>query len=700
MKYDSVRKLYVGIIYTVWLNAVKGPAQAFTDSRDVYALNQLYISLNSPSLNGWSGNGGDPCSELWEGVACAGPNVTLLNLTAMGLTGGLGLALQNLTTLIVLDLSNNLLSGGLSLELPPHVQEIDLSSNQFTGNVLTDFSELMNLNKLNISNNHLSGALPDMFSSLQSITILDLSKNSLSGPLPSSFAGLASLHTLYLQDNMFTGTINMLAQLPLTDLDVSNNSFTGWIPSELKNLPSSKFIGNSFSIFPAPPPPPPSVPLPSGPQNQVAAVTLHSASPKKSIRSYLTLGKMIGIGAGSLLAMVLAVLVVLFFVSRRKSRDTDDKYDAEQSWHGSLIPPWKEEIKQSCIRSQDHKEELEELKPVVDSSLKACNVSEFTNLKPPPVPELSKMAKGREFSCRAQSHGSSSFVAQIYRIADLQLATDSFAEENLIHNGIFGKVFKGHLQNGQVIGVKKLDYCLTRLGEDEFLDLVSKISRFRHENILTLIGYCVEHGQYLLAYNFIGNSSLYENLHTDLENKKRLTWSDRVKIALGTARALEYLQEISKPPVILCNLSSFNILLDDDLSPHLSECGFANYLQQEQVSAEHLAYSAPEYTSAGLHMVENDIYSFGVVMLELLTGRRSFDGSRPWRERSLVRWAFPQLCDINALERMLDPSIYATCPKKSMSRFADIITQCLQNDPKFRPSMGEVVQYLEQIQNI
>ncbi|KAH7283672.1 hypothetical protein KP509_34G018600 [Ceratopteris richardii] len=717
-----------------------------TSKNLVYALNQLYNSLSSPFLNGWSGNGGDPCVELWEGVACAGPNVTILGLSGLGLTGDLGSALENLTTLIVLDLSNNLLSGVLPLQLPPHVQEIDLSINQFTGNIPTSFAELMNLNKLNISNNLLSGSLPDMFSSMQGLTVLDLSSNALDGILPSSLSTLTSLSSLYLQDNSLTGTINLLAELPLTDLDVSNNSFTGWIPSELKKFSPSKFAGNLFNTFPAPPPPPPSVPTPPPPKQikQNATVSSPSDSQRRAPGYHLTVSKWIGIGAAALLTVALVVIIILFFISRRKERDENGKFDSEHSWRGTINPPWKENKGQSYILAQDQKdllepivksppgihvseltelkpppipgflmeessksiienptEELEQMKPVILSPSRTNNMADFAELRPPPVPEFLKVDKSREPNGRARIRGTkSSIAAHAYNIADLQLATQSFSEENFIGNGTLGKVYKGQLLNGQVIAVKKLDYSVTRIEQADFLNFVSKISRFRHKNVVELIGYCVELGEHLLVYEFISNGSLYEKLHTEMENKTRLNWEARVRIALGTARALEYLQETCRPPIFHRNLTSINILLDDELIPHLSDCGLSNYLQHEQTSAERLGYSAPEHISSGIYTIESDIYSFGLVMLELLTGRKVLDSSRPRSEQSLVRWAAPQLCDIDALASMLDPSIDGSFSKKSMSRFADVISQCVQADPNFRPSMGEIVQCLEQLQEV
>ncbi|KAH9305308.1 hypothetical protein KI387_009712, partial [Taxus chinensis] len=204
---------------------------------------------------------------------------------------------------------------------------------------------------------------------------------------------------------------------------------------------------------------------------------------------------------------------------------------------------------------------------------------------------------------------------------------------------------------------------------------------------------------HILVYEYFASGSLYDILHMADETTKHLTWNIRVKIALGIARALEYLHEIISPSIVHRNFKSANILLDDELNPHLSDCGVAalNPTSDRQVSTQVLSsfgYSAPEYSMSGVYTVKSDVYSFGVVMLELLTGRKPLDSSRPRSEQSLVRWATPQLHDIDALAKMVDPAMKGIYPAKSLSRFADIVALCCQPEPEFRPPMSEVVQSL------
>nr|CAB3496869.1 unnamed protein product [Digitaria exilis] len=248
-----------------------------------------------------------------------------------------------------------------------------------------------------------------------------------------------------------------------------------------------------------------------------------------------------------------------------------------------------------------------------------------------------------------------------------------------------------------VLAIKKLDSTVMPFqSSDDFAELVSNISKLHHPNLNELVGYCMEHGQHLLVYDFHKNGSLHDLLHLSDEYSKPLSWNSRVKIALGSARALEYLHEICSPSIIHKNFKSSNILLDSEFNPHLSDAGLASFIPDAEFQAaeQSAGYTAPEVDMTGQYTLKSDVYSFGVVMLELLTGRRPFDSSRPRSEQSLVRWATPQLHDIDALDRMVDPALKGLYPAKSLSRFADVLALCVQPEPEFRPPMSEVVQAL------
>ncbi|KAJ7561015.1 hypothetical protein O6H91_03G010800 [Diphasiastrum complanatum] len=658
-------------------------AQGVTDSQDASALSILYSSLNSPQLSGWKANGGDPCGESWQGVGCKGSSITSIKLAGHNLGGSLGYALDKLNNLLVLDFSNNQIGSALPYQLPPHIQELYLNNNQLSGTVPYSLKSLSALTHLNLGNNHLNDQIPDVFQALNSLSSLDLSSNQLTGALPSSFANLGSLSTLHLQDNQLSGSINVLGQLSLQDVNIENNRFTGWVPASLLTIPNFRDGGNLFNNSPAPPPPPFTPPPPGSHSprggNSPPKGTGNNGNTQGNTTSFWTGGRLAGIIIAVILGIVAVGLLLVYFFWKKRGLTEDEEKQSHATWLrplGGISPV---------------KEQPEEL-------LDNFSVEKF--LKPPP--ERTKVPTGKDRSPIKATSGKVSKVqvtATAFSVADLQIATNSFSQENLIGEGTLGRVYRGELPNGKLLAVKKLDTSASSVqNEDEFLSIVSSIARLRHTNIVELIGHCTEYGQRLLVYEYIKRGTLHDMLHAADENTKQLSWNQRVKIAMGAARALEYLHEVCSPAAIHRNFKSANILLDEEFNPHLADCGIAalsSFGSERQVSAQLLGsfgYSAPEYAMSGIYTAKSDVYSFGVVMLELLTGRKPLDRTRT--QQSLVRWATPQLHDIDALSKMVDPALKGIYPAKSLSRFADIISLCVQPEPEFRPPMSEVVQAL------
>ncbi|KAL3528529.1 hypothetical protein ACH5RR_007851 [Cinchona calisaya] len=662
-----------------------GPSftNAETDPNDAAVLFDLYRNLNSPpQLTKWNANGGDPCGEKWKGITCSGSRVTEINLSGLGLTGSMGFQLDKLTSVTNFDISNNNLGNQLPYQFPQNVQRLNLAGNGFNGGLPYSVSNMTSLNYLNVGRNQFQGQPSDMFASLTSLSFLDFSFNAMSGDLPQSFSSLTSMTDMYLQNNQFTGTINVLANLPLDTLNVENNHFSGWIPDQLKgiNLQSG---GNSWTAGPAPPPPPGTPPASRPNRN-------HKSGGNSKSDGSSSGGGNSGIGGGGVAGIVISILVVgaivAFFIVKRRSRRPAT--DIEKVNNQPFAPLASQEV-----------QEMKSIQPSSESSTKTFKVPASINLRPPPI-DHHKSFDEDDASMKPIIPPKKAITIPIeakqYSVADLQMATDSFSVENLIGEGSIGRVYRAEFDDGKVLAVKKINSSALPRAED-FLDIVAEISRLHHPNVTELVGYCSEHGQHLLVYEFHKNGALNELLHLSDEYSKPLTWNSRVKIALGTARALEYLHEVCSPSVVHKNFKSANILLDTELNPHLSDCGLASLVHDVDQALNHNAgsgYSAPEVAMSGQYTIKSDVYSFGVVMLELLTGRQPFDSSRTRSEQSLVRWATPQLHDIDALAKMVDPALKGLYPVKSLSRFADVIALCVQPEPEFRPPMSEVVQAL------
>ncbi|XP_020102842.1 protein STRUBBELIG-RECEPTOR FAMILY 8 [Ananas comosus] len=669
-------------------------AESATDSSDAQALTVLYSSLNSPpQLSGWTSNGGDPCGGgSWKGISCSGSAVTAINLAGLGLNGTLGYLLSNLLSLKTLDISSNGIHDTIPYQLPPNLTYMNLANNKFSGNLPYSISKMFSLNYLNISHNTLSQSIGDIFSNLTSLSQLDLSFNSLTGDLPNSMGSLSNLSSLYLQDNQLTGSVNVLANLSLNTLNIANNNFSGWIPQEFKSIPNLVIEGNSFTNNPAPPPPP-FVPSPPGiPHNDRNSTQQPTNTPQSSsgqspalehedTKQGLTAGSVTGIVVGSVFGALCVLLVIvfgLFSVHKKRNGVRNDANDSSASVASLSVRTYGATSKEAQVER--------------------LHGASMTSLKPPPAEKI--VADRVDTKHGSGRRPRSPITATSYTVASLQIATNSFSQDCLVGEGSLGRVYRAEFPNGKVLAVKKIDSAALSLQEeDNFLEVVSNISRLRHQNIVSLVGYCVEHGQRLLIYDYTGNGTLHDMLHFGDDGSKNLTWNTRVKIALGTARALEYLHEVCLPSVVHKNFKSANILLDEELNPRLSDCGLAALTPntERQVSAEivgSFGYSSPEFAMSGVYTIKSDVYSFGVVMLELLTGRKPLDSSRTRSEQSLVSWAIPQLHDIDALAKMVDPALNGMYPVKSLSRFADIIALCVQPEPEFRPPMSEVVQQL------
>ncbi|XP_059642113.1 protein STRUBBELIG-RECEPTOR FAMILY 5 isoform X2 [Cornus florida] len=640
----------------------------------VSALNVMYSSLNSPSqLDGWKSSGGDPCGSSWKGIKCSGSSVTEIKLSGLGLTGSMGYQLSSLTSVSSFDLSKNNLKGDIPYQLPPNATNIDLSNNDFTGNVPYSISQMKGLKYLNLGHNQLNGQLSDMFGQLPKLSQLDLSFNTLSGNLPQSFKSLTSLNTLYLQNNQFTGKINVLASLPLDNLNVANNQFTGWVPNSLKDIKNIETGGNSWSSGPAPPSPP----------GQRSSHT-GTESKKKS-----------GLSGAAIAGIVVAVLVVLAIiiiavVSRRSSSSPSHLLDEEKL---SQRRPFTPLASQELSSDSKNYKELKSSDSLSSIPVKGLQTSPSIDIKPLPLDHL-KSFDDNEFVNHTSIKRSSSISVTSCSLADLQAATGNFATGRLLAEGSIGRVYRAKYADGKVLAVKKIDSSLFQGGQGaDFTEIIANISKLRHPNIAELVGYCSEQGQNMLVYEYFRNGSLHEFLHLSDEFSRPLTWNTRVLIALGTARAVEYLHEVCCPSSIHKNIKSANILLDNELNPRLSDCGMGIFHQRTSQNLGN-GYNAPECTKSSAFTMKSDIYSFGVVMLELLTGRMPFDSSKPRLEQSLVRWATPQLHDIDALGKMVDPALRGLYPPKSVSRFADVIALCVQLEPEFRPPMSEVVEAL------
>ncbi|XP_031486619.1 proline-rich receptor-like protein kinase PERK15 isoform X2 [Nymphaea colorata] len=296
---------------------------------------------------------------------------------------------------------------------------------------------------------------------------------------------------------------------------------------------------------------------------------------------------------------------------------------------------------------------------------------------------------------------------RFFAFEELREATNNFEASNMLGEGGFGRVFKGILSDGTAVAIKKLSSG-GHQGDKEFLVEVEMLSRLHHRNLVKLVGYYSsrDSSQHLLCYELVPNGSLESWLHGPRGANCPLDWDTRMRIALDAARGLAYLHEDSQPCVIHRDFKASNILLENNFHAKVSDFGLAkqapegrgNYLSTRVMGT--FGYVAPEYAMTGHLLVKSDVYSYGVVLLELLTGRKPVDMSRPSGQENLVTWARPILRNKDHLEDLADPKLAGKYPKEDFVRVCTIAAACVAPEANQRPTMGEVVQSLKMVQRI
>ncbi|XP_047943392.1 probable serine/threonine-protein kinase PBL7 isoform X2 [Salvia hispanica] len=287
--------------------------------------------------------------------------------------------------------------------------------------------------------------------------------------------------------------------------------------------------------------------------------------------------------------------------------------------------------------------------------------------------------------------------ARTFTFANLAAATQNFKEENFLGEGGFGRVYKGRLlDTGELVAVKQLDRGGCQ-GIREFVVEVMTLSMADHPNLVKLIGYCAEGDQRLLVYEYMPLGSLEDHLHGPKLKRKKLDWNIRMNIAAGAARGLEYLHDKMKTPIIYRDLKGSNILLGDGYHPKLSDFGLAKVGpsgDQTHVSTRVMGtygYCAPDYAMTGQLTFKSDIYSFGVVLLEIITGRRAIDNRKSGPEANLVSWARPLFKDRKRFHQMADPSLEGHYPVRGLYQALAIAAMCVQEQPNMRPLVADIV---------
>ncbi|XP_023906660.2 G-type lectin S-receptor-like serine/threonine-protein kinase At1g11330 isoform X1 [Quercus suber] len=319
------------------------------------------------------------------------------------------------------------------------------------------------------------------------------------------------------------------------------------------------------------------------------------------------------------------------------------------------------------------------------------------------------MTKKREFATARKNKSKESLPSKnlndvkphelpTYSLEELATATNNFHAVNLLGRGGFGTVYKGKLRDGQEIAVKRLSRSSGQ-GLEEFMNEVFVISKLQHRNLVRLLGCCIEGEEKMLIYEYLSNKSL-DTIVFDPLNQKHLDWKKRFNIIEGIGRGLLYLHRDSRLKIIHRDLKASNILLDEELNPKISDFGIARIFSgsENQANTKRVigtyGYMSPEYVMQGFFSEKSDVFSFGVLLLEIVSGRRTscfYDDQQYYL--SLVGFAWKLWNDDNIMA-LADPTIWDPCFQMEMLRCIHVGLLCVQELAGDRPTVSTIISML------
>ncbi|CAL5068236.1 unnamed protein product [Urochloa decumbens] len=504
--------------------------------------------------------------------------------------------------------------------------------------------------RLDLGNAQLSGPLVPQLGQLKNMQYLELYSNNISGPIPPELGNLTNLVSLDLYLNNFTGGIpDTLGQLSkLRFLRLNNNSLTGQIPKTLTSITTLQVLDlsnnnlsgevpstGSFSLF---------TPISfannpnlCGPGTTKPCPGAPPFSPPPPYNPPTPTSSKGASSTGAIAGGAAAGAALLFAIP------------------AIAFALWRRR------KPEEH----------------------FFDVPAEEDPEV-HLGQLKRFSLR-----------------ELQVATDSFSNRNVLGRGGFGKVYKGRLTDGSLVAVKRLKEERTPGGELQFQTEVELISMAVHRNLLRLRGFCMTPTERLLVYPYMANGSVASRLRERGPNDLPLEWETRARIALGSARGLSYLHDHCDPKIIHRDVKAANILLDESFEAVVGDFGLAKLMDYKDTHVTTavrgtIGHIAPEYLSTGKSSEKTDVFGYGIMLLELITGQRAFDLARLANDDDvmLLDWVKGLLKE-RKLEQLVDPDLQGGYEEHEVEALIQVALLCTQGSPMERPKMSEVVRMLE-----
>ncbi|KAL5998764.1 hypothetical protein ACLOJK_009711 [Asimina triloba] len=591
------------------------------------------------------------------------PNLYFIDLSHNRFQGELSPTLGAWQNLTMLNISHNNIFG----QIPPEIgqlsqlNKLDLSFNQLQGEIPTSLGRLSNVYYLALEDNQLHGSVPAEIGKLSHLQILDLSKNRLSGPIPAEIGDCSELHYLSLSQNHLNGSIpfeigNLIS---LTDaLDLSHNMLSGEIPQRLSKLHELTNLNLSHNLL--------NGSIPSSFQDMLSLSSIDF--------SYNDLEGPLPDSKAFKLAPFEA------FAENKKLCSSEVK---------GMMKPCNSSAGHAHVGKKHAKFLLIVITTTAASAALLLVFSAFYFYRLCRARVRNNIVAER----KAEERGPNVFVAWNFDgklvYEDIIGATEDFDDKYCIGEGGYGRVYRASLPTGQVVAVKRF-FQVGDEGERmrSFRSEIQSLTEIRHRNIVKLYGYCLHPRCSFLVYEYMESGSLCSILGNE-ERAAELDWGKRVKIIKGAAHALSYMHHSRSPPIVHRDLSSNNILLDEELEAHVSDFGTARLIKPDSSNWSTLAgtygYVAPEFAYTLRVTKKCDVYSFGVLALEVMMGRHPGD----LITRLSSSGGSQGIRVVNALDPRLPLPVTAQ-GMQDLTRVAVLALACLRADPQARPTMALV----------